>query len=373
MVSETELEGFRRDRYFARSWALLTRDRGWIKPVLVMTVAMFVPIVGMFGVFGYALEWARLTAWNINASPKQKGVRVGECIGSGARAFVISLAWGIVAGIIMGILGAVPLIGGLLTFVWSMANILFGVVVLVAALRATIYKRLRAGFRLSAIRQMLSHDASGILRVFGMGVVGALIMGIISSIIALCALISLVPQLLSTAEYLTSYGAIISSSMQTRIILEMVFSMIGSALPSLVVLGVVSSFMYVVMTLLVTTAVGLWMRQFDVPSWGRDEDPLPTPVSDPRDAATQGGSWQAPYDIPADPQPHAAHQDAAEKDVPPAPAQDGDDQGQPTPAPTAPAEGPAETEEQDMPTGLPEPEPLDDQPTPFSAEDPSAR
>ncbi|MDM8270799.1 DUF4013 domain-containing protein [Thermophilibacter provencensis] len=374
MVSETELEGFRKDRYFARSWALLTRDRGWIKPVLVMTVALFVPIVGLFGVVGYALEWARLTAWNINASPKQKGVRVGECIGSGARAFVISLVWGIIAGIIMGILGAIPLIGGLLTFVWSMANILFGVVVLVAALRATIYKRLRAGFRLSAIRHMLSHDTSGILRIFGLGLMGALIMGIVASIITLCALISTIPQLLVTAEYLSSYGAIISSSMQTRIILEMVFSMIGSALPSLVVLGVISSFMYVVMTLLVTTAVGLWMRQFDVPSWGRDEDPLPSPVMDPRDAAPQGGSWQAPYDIPVDPQPRAAHQDAAEKDVapePPAPAQDSPVPAEPRP--DVPAEDPVETDRQDVPAELPAAKPQDDQPTPFSAEDPSAR
>ena len=45
MVGESELEGFRRDRYFARSWALLTRDRGWIKPVLLMTVSLLVPFV----------------------------------------------------------------------------------------------------------------------------------------------------------------------------------------------------------------------------------------------------------------------------------------------------------------------------------------
>ncbi len=53
MVDESELAGFRRDHYFARSWALLTRDRGWVKPVLLMTVALLVPIAGILGVAGY--------------------------------------------------------------------------------------------------------------------------------------------------------------------------------------------------------------------------------------------------------------------------------------------------------------------------------
>ena len=302
MVSETELEGFRKDRYFARSWALLTRDRGWIKPVLVMTVAMFVPIVGMFGVSGYALEWARLTAWNYNAAPKQKGVRVGECIGSGARAFVVALVWGIAAAIVMAVLGAVPLIGGLLTFVWSIANILFGVVVMVATVRATIYKKLRAGLRVSTIWQMVSHDSSGILRIFGLVLVGWVVAGVVATVISLCMLISVIPQILTTAEYLMSYEAILSSSMQARIVAELVFSLLSSALPGLLVLMLTMNFIGVVVYLLAVTSVGLWMRQFNVPSWGRDEDPLPPTLSDPRDEPRQEGTWQPPYDIPTDPQ-----------------------------------------------------------------------
>ena len=104
MVSEDELKGFRRDRYLARSWALLTRDRGWVKPVLLMTVAVLVPIVGLLGVLGYALEWARLTAWNVNAAPKQRGVDLGACIKSGWRGFVVMLVWGIVSGVVIAII-----------------------------------------------------------------------------------------------------------------------------------------------------------------------------------------------------------------------------------------------------------------------------
>lgn len=44
-------------KYFSHSWALLTRDKGWIKPILVLAIAMFVPIVGPLAVIGYAYEW----------------------------------------------------------------------------------------------------------------------------------------------------------------------------------------------------------------------------------------------------------------------------------------------------------------------------
>ena len=69
--------------YYSRSWKLLSRDKGWYKPLLVMAVALFVPIVGALGVLGYELEWARLTAWGVDSSPKQKNVQVGKCIKAG--------------------------------------------------------------------------------------------------------------------------------------------------------------------------------------------------------------------------------------------------------------------------------------------------
>ena len=42
-----------------------------------------------------------------------------------------------------------------------------------------------------------------------------------------------------------------------------------------IVVSVVSGIISIIMMLLGYTAVGLWMRQFNVPAWGRDEDPLP--------------------------------------------------------------------------------------------------
>ncbi len=43
-VSADELNGYRRDRYFARSWALLTLEKGWWKPVLIMALFGLIPV-----------------------------------------------------------------------------------------------------------------------------------------------------------------------------------------------------------------------------------------------------------------------------------------------------------------------------------------
>ena len=273
MVSDDELEGFRRDRYFARSWALLTRDRGWVKPVLLMTVALLVPIVGALGILGYALEWARLTAWNVNAAPKQRGVDVGACIKSGWRGFVVMLVWGIVSGVVIAIAEALPLIGALVSLIWVFASFVYTVVMMVASLRATIYQKIGAGLRVRTIWQMVRHDPIGLLRVTGL-------------------------------------MSALSGDMGVLLVVQLIASLLSSLGPALVVLLLVDFFLATVLTLVGHTAVGLWMRQFDVPSWGRDEDPLPTPVSDPRDRSGAGEMPQlASSPVPAD-------QDAEKNDEP---------------------------------------------------------
>ena len=42
--------------YLSHSWGLLTRDEGWIKPLLVLAAAQLVPVIGPIGVNGYVLE-----------------------------------------------------------------------------------------------------------------------------------------------------------------------------------------------------------------------------------------------------------------------------------------------------------------------------
>ena len=322
MVSQDELEGFRRDRYLARSWALLTRDRGWVKPVLLMTVALLVPIVGVLGVLGYALEWARLTAWNVNAAPKQRGVDVGACIKSGWRAFVVMLVWGIVAAVVIAVAEAIPLLGPLVSIAWFFASFVFSVVMMVASLRATIYQKLGAGLRVPTIWQMVRHDPTGLLRVTGLMLAGGAVMGVATTIVGMVCLASAVPHLLWFMSYLYEFGSAATGEMGALLVLQLVASLLASLGPALVVLLLVDFFLATVLSLLGHTAVGLWMRQFDVPSWGRDEDPLPTPVTDPRDRAAAGSAANesAPQPAPL-PEPFSSFedQDAEKNERPEAP------------------------------------------------------
>ena len=103
-VSADELNGYRRDCYFARSWALLTLEKGWWKPVLIMALFGLIPVVGILALVGYALETARVTAWGINAGPKQKDLKFGTYIVTGFKAVVIALAFGLAYSIATGIL-----------------------------------------------------------------------------------------------------------------------------------------------------------------------------------------------------------------------------------------------------------------------------
>lgn len=291
MVTDNELEGFRRDRYFARSWSLLTKDKGWIKPVLLLTLAMLVPFVGWLGLLGYAAEWARLTAWGVNSAPKQKGVRVGECIASGWRIFLVLLVWGIGIAAIGWVVDAVPLLNDLLSFFWSIFCIFLGQVTTVASLRATIYQKFGAGVRLKTIWKMSSHDAGGLIRIIGMRLIGGAIVGVATFLILFTAIMSVMPQIVYVVDMFIEYDHLMSSSMQHSLIIELVASLLSSMGPAVLVMLLFENFASVLLNLLSYTAVGLWMRQFNVPLWGRDEDPLPPFLMDPRE---QQGSYQQP-------------------------------------------------------------------------------
>ena len=89
---------------FMSSWRMLTRDKGWVKPLLVLTLVSWIPILGQIAVLGYGLEWARLTAWGVESAPKQRGVDYGKVISTGARAFLITISLAFVCGLVLQIL-----------------------------------------------------------------------------------------------------------------------------------------------------------------------------------------------------------------------------------------------------------------------------
>lgn len=274
-MTDAELQGFCPDRYFARSWALLTRDRGWVKPVLALCAALFVPIVGPIGVLGYVLEWARLTAWGVASSPKQKRVRVGECIVSGFRAFVVLFVWSLCCSLIGALLALVPLLGSLAAFAWSVFSMFIGVLSMIAALRATIYQSVTAGLDPKATWEMAKRDVSGLVRVFGILAAGTGIMFCAIVAGSVLMVLSILPQVISFGGYIELYDSLMTDAERMRLFFEMVASFVGVLGVILVGLVLVVSVITIVMSMLGYTALGLWLRQFNVAAWGAEKDPLP--------------------------------------------------------------------------------------------------
>lgn len=273
--------GFERGRYFSRAWSLLTREKGWWKPVAVCAAADLVPVAGPLGVLGYKLEWARLVAWGADVSPKRHGVRVGSCISSGWRGFLVLLVWSLVMGVIGGVCGALPLIGGLLSTLWTICCLYLGMVVSVATLRATIYQKAGAGFSWKNLVELGRRDPSGLLSILGWEMLCYLVIALVSGIVLSVTALGAMPRIISLASELGYYNSGLSpygdlEYYVTQLAMELFFYVIAAFGPTLIVLALIVLVLRNGISMVVYAALGLWIRQFDVANWGRSEEPLPS-------------------------------------------------------------------------------------------------
>ena len=281
--------GFERGRYFSRAWSLLTREKGWWKPVAVCAAADLVPVAGPLGVLGYRLEWARLVAWGADVSPKRHGVRVGSCISSGWRGFLVLLVWSLVMGVIGGVCGALPLIGGLLGTLWTICCLYLGMVVSVAELRATIYQKAGAGFSWKNLVELGRRDPSGLLSILGWEMLCYLVIALVGGIVLSVTALGAAPRIISLASELGYYNSGLygfdygygspyggSEYYVAQLAMELFFYVIAAFGPTLIVLGLIALVLRNGISMVVYAALGLWIRQFDVANWGRSEEPLPS-------------------------------------------------------------------------------------------------
>lgn len=266
--------------YISRSWDMLTRDKGWIKVILLLALASFVPFVGLIGLVGYGLEWARLTAWGIDSSPKQRGVRIGECLASGWRALVVTFVWMFVwmlaAGIVNSIADALlpdalaSLIGSLLV----LAQLFYILVVYVAVLRAAIYTKISAGLNPSRVLEMVKRAPGDLFFFVLIPIVGGLIASAIWIFFMLLGGVSVLPEIIKMARAATG-------SFDDAMFIRHLTAMLRIVMPIAAIAGYLSSVVNAATSLLSYNAVGLWMRQFDVARWGGPSDPLPQAASLP--------------------------------------------------------------------------------------------
>lgn len=260
--------------YISRSWDMLTRDKGWIKVILLLGLACFVPFVGLIGLIGYGLEWARLTAWGIDSSPKQRGVRIGECLASGWRALVVTFVWMFVWMFAVGIVNSIAdvlfpdalanLIGSLLV----LAQLFYILVVYVAVLRAAIYTKISAGLNPSRVLEMVKRAPGDLFFFVLIPIVSGLIVSAIWIFFMLLGGVSVLPEIIKMARAATG-------SFDDAMFIRHLTAMLRIVMPIAAIAGYLSSVVNAATSLLSYNAVGLWMRQFDVAHWGGPNDPLP--------------------------------------------------------------------------------------------------
>ena len=113
MSNDANLSGFQKDHYFGRTWAMLTQEKGWWKPILLCALGALVPIVGPLAVLGYGLEWSRRVAWGSTEGPSRQ-VKIGGLIKSGWRGFVVVAGWSIAVVVVGSIVENLPWIGDFL-------------------------------------------------------------------------------------------------------------------------------------------------------------------------------------------------------------------------------------------------------------------
>ncbi|MBF4807644.1 MAG: DUF4013 domain-containing protein, partial [Lancefieldella rimae] len=196
IINDQELEGFCRDRYFARALRLTTKEKGWWKTPILLLLACFVPIVGPLGAIGYVLEWMRSIAWGNNTGLQGNKIGVAQSIASGWRAFVIGLVYLVAYGLVIFIAFLIPVLNGSLVPLLIVLGLLLTYFVGIAQLRATIYQKIGAGFAVKPIVQMMKHDFLGLGRIFCLSVVINYAASIISSIFMAGSLFSFVVALM---------------------------------------------------------------------------------------------------------------------------------------------------------------------------------
>lgn len=301
---------------FMSSWHMLTRDKGWVKPVLVLTLVGWIPILGQIVLMGYGLEWARLTAWGVDAAPKQRGVDYGKVLSTGGRAFLVSLSLGFVIALVLQVVfpGSLYMLftgltagnavsvatamasGAAMSILTMVASIAMGTFLQAATLRATLYDSFSAGWRLNRLFQMIGRDFGGFLKVLLVTLIGGAISGMYAFVVSLVLMLVVMGGVMSATAFVGLSGSYMNG---WHFLLEQLLRIgAGPLLLFIVVviaLAFVGSAISTAMSLLSMNAMGQWFCRFDVHRWGVSADPLPS------DVPHRGGASDSGMGAPVNP------------------------------------------------------------------------
>lgn len=327
---------------FNGAWRDLSRTPGWVKPVCVVALCGWIPLVGSIALFGYGLEWARRIAWGSEEGPKQHRFNWSRLIATGVRAYAVSFTLQLLLGLVLSLLDVMPLrlvvrtaffAANPLSYALSGPRHLFGdglvtmllsflvsTFALAAMLRATLYDSFEAGWRLDRLFQMIGRDALSFLRIWVMAVVGSIA---IAALAMLCTTLLLAAIFGGFTVLLHGVQAVPFQSWGMLIVRHVADLGIGTVLILLLIVigaAVAYSMLATVCELMVIHAMGVWFSRFDVARWGVSSADLPDGVPARRPAAAV--SDQPPERAAAGPS-EATGSSPADEPGAPAPGADG--------------------------------------------------
>ncbi len=265
---------------FLQAWDDLRKSPSWAWTSFRLMLLRFVPIFGIIASNGFTYAWAREIAWDMN-KPLGNKIFIQEDDGFYARGALTFLLQFIFMGLLSfsffffavmptlfastntGVAGVhdfnpVAIAGMLMSFVFS--NILLAVLtiivealVTIASVRVSIYQSFSSGFQLSVIWKMVSHKSSNLI--------GIIALGILANIL-ICVGIGIAWFIFGVAVVVLAFSA----SLEALIIVAII---LGSAVLC------ASAWAATVVDIVNQRAFGYWTRQFDVPAWGGQDEPLP--------------------------------------------------------------------------------------------------
>ena len=306
--------------YFNAAWHDIKNSPGWFGKLLVLGLVSLIPVFGLIVVCGYLYGWARDLAWNVHSPLPAHvfGNEDGKLYGRGFFVLVIGFVCSLIPWVVefvgslltggsFGLLsgwghsgyswfpfGMVSGIVGLAFFVLSVAAYLFTVFFTwVGSMRMSIYGRLSAGFQFGKIWSMIRHDFNGILRILGMAVL--LFVGLTVIATVLVFVVTLVGVIIGF--FVTGGNMNINSSHPGAAVMSLVFAIGGVAFLLALLAGFASMVLAVFSMMMITRALGYWTRQFDVPAWRGQDDPMPFELAGPGGGPGVPGQ-QPPYQQP---------------------------------------------------------------------------
>lgn len=304
--------------YFSAAWQDLKNSPGWFGKILLLALVSLIPVFGWIVVAGYLYGWARDIAWGVHAPMPAHifGNEDGKLYSRGFFILVIAVVCSLIPWVI-DLVGSIATGGwygvghyrgggftslpfGMLSGVFSMiffvlslaASVFATLFTWIGSMRTSIYGRLSAGFQFGKMWSMLRHDVGGMLRILGM----TILLGIGVWIVTMILIFFVVFVSIVLGAFATGGNMNINASHPSGALVGMIFGIGGVAFIFMVLAGFVAMAVSIMISAIVARAVGYWTRQFDVPAWRGQDDPMPFELMGPRGG--MGGSGQPPYQQP---------------------------------------------------------------------------